>query len=68
MPCRSSAPAEPTPRPATTAYLLGDRVVCAFCDLTDHAVRFVAEDLPLCEDCEANGLGDRLIAAAGGGP
>ena len=61
---RSSAPAEPTPRSATTACLLGDRVICAFCDLADHAVRFIDEDLPLCEYCDANGLGDELIAAA----
>ena len=32
--------------------LLGDRVICAFCDRVDLQVRFIAEDLPLCEDCE----------------
>ena len=53
MRSRSSIPAEPIPRPATTMHLLGDRVVCAFCDLVDHAVRFVAADLPVCEECEA---------------
>ncbi len=63
MRSRSSAPAEPIPRAATTTYLLGDRVVCAFCDLADHAVRFVAEDLPLCDDCESNGSGDEPSAA-----
>ena len=45
---------ELSPRYATTFHLLGDRVICAFCGLADHAVRFIAEDLPLCEDCEAH--------------
>jgi hypothetical protein len=39
---------------ATTCHLVGDRVACASCDHLDHAVRFVAEDLPVCEDCEAH--------------
>ena len=45
---------ELSPHYATTDHLLGDRVVCAFCDRVDFQVRFVAEDLPLCEDCEAH--------------
>ena len=40
--------------PATCMDLIGDRVICAFCGLADHAVRFIAEDVPLCEDCEAH--------------
>ena len=40
------------PAYATTCHLVGDRVACASCDHLAHAVRFVAEDLPVCEDCE----------------
>ena len=43
------------PHPASTLQLIGDRVVCAFCDRVDFQVRFIGEDLPLCEDCEAHG-------------
>ena len=49
-----SAARRPSPRYATTDHLLGDRVICDFCGLADHAVRLIAEDLPLCEDCEAH--------------
>ena len=49
-----SAACRPSPRYATTDHLLGDRVICAFCDRVDFQVRFIAEDLPLCEDCEAH--------------
>ncbi len=44
---------ELSPPYATTDHLLGDRVVCVFCDRVDFQVRFIAEDTPLCEDCEA---------------
>ena len=49
-----TAARRPSSRYATTEHLLGDRIVCAFCGLADHAVQFIAEDLPLCEDCEAH--------------
>ena len=42
---------------ATTNSLVGDGVVCASCGHLDHAARFVAEDLPVCEDCEARSPG-----------
>ena len=45
---------EPSLHYATNDHLLGDRVVCGFCDRVDFQVRFIAEDLPLCEDCEAH--------------
>ena len=38
--------------PATTgALLLGDRFVCSFCGLAEHAVEFTPDDDALCEDC-----------------
>ena len=40
------------PAYATTCHLVGDRVACASCDHLAYAVRFVAEDVPVCEDCE----------------
>ena len=58
MRSRSSAPAEPVPRYATTLHLVGDRVMCARCEWADLEVRFVAADLPLCENCERAGLGN----------
>ena len=51
----TSGPASPLFLPPTTTMaLLGDRVICAFCDRIDFQVRFIAEDLPVCEDCEAH--------------
>ena len=60
----SSAPTAPAPGYATTMHLLGDRVICSFCGLADHAARFIGEDVALCEDCERA----EAIAAAGGAP
>ena len=68
MSSRSSALAEPITCSATTLHLLGDRIICALCERVDLSVRFVAADLPRCEDCEAAGVGDEAIAAAGVGP
>ena len=58
------------PAYATTCHLVVDRVVCASCGHLAHAARFVAEDVPVCEDCDAHApeeLGEAEAGAREGG-